>query len=64
MEFFEKESIKLGLIRAELGTFEFNSRAHAFYKKLGYDEIGRVKNFTYYRNRFWDDIRMEKMLRS
>ncbi len=64
MKFFEDESLRLGLKRIELGTFEFNIRAQNFYKKLGYTEIGRLKNFTYYNNRFWDDIRMEKILRS
>jgi RimJ/RimL family protein N-acetyltransferase len=64
MKFFEDQSLRLGLKRIELGTFEFNIRAQNFYKKLGYTEIGRLKNFTYYNNRFWDDIRMEKILRS
>lgn len=64
MEFFESESLNLGLSRVELGTFEFNTRAQAFYKKLGYSEIGRLKDFTYYGSRFWDDIRMEKILRT
>lgn len=62
MIFFENESRRLGLQRIELGTFEFNARAHKFYKRLGYQEIARLKNFTYYQDRFWDDIRMEKIL--
>lgn len=62
MDFFENESLKLGLKRIELGTFEFNTRAQKFYKHLGYVEIARLKDFTYYQNRYWDDIRMEKVL--
>ena len=60
MEFFESESRKLGAKRIELGVFEFNMRAQAFDKKLGYVEIARLKNFTYWDNRFWYDVRMEK----
>lgn len=62
MEFFENESRRLGMKRIELGTFEFNTRAYKFYKKLGYQEIARLKDFTYYQDRFWEDIRMEKVL--
>lgn len=62
MAFFEQESLRMGLCRAELGVFEFNTRAQRFYKKLGYNEIGRLKDFTYYDGRFWEDIRMEKFL--
>lgn len=62
MTFFEQESISLGLKRVELGTFEFNIRAQKFYKKLGYEEIGRLKDFTYWNGKYWDDIRMEKIL--
>lgn len=62
MKFFEKKSIKQGACRVELGTFEFNLRAQKFYSKLGYVEFGRLKDFTYRDGRFWDDIRMEKIL--
>jgi RimJ/RimL family protein N-acetyltransferase len=62
MLFFEQKSISLGLKRVELGTFEFNTRAQKFYKKLGYVEIGRLKDFTYWNGKYWDDIRMEKIL--
>ncbi|MEZ4740891.1 MAG: GNAT family N-acetyltransferase [Bdellovibrionota bacterium] len=62
MEYFEKESRRLGANRIELGTFEFNYRAQAFYKKLGFIEIGRLDKFTYWDGKYWDDIRMEKYL--
>lgn len=60
MKFFESKSKELGLKRIELGTFEFNERAYKFYKKLGYQEIGRIPKFTFKDGKFWDDIRMEK----
>ncbi|MCI5071525.1 GNAT family N-acetyltransferase [bacterium] len=62
MKFFEQESIQLGLKRVELGVFEFNTRAIQFYKKLGYQEIGALENFTYWNGQYWSDIRMEKYL--
>jgi RimJ/RimL family protein N-acetyltransferase len=62
MDFFEKKSIELGLKRIELGVFTFNERARKFYLKLDYKEIGRIKDFTYWQGKFWDDIRMEKLL--
>jgi RimJ/RimL family protein N-acetyltransferase len=62
MNFFEEESKRLGACRIELGTFEFNHRARQFYQKLGYVEFGRLKDFTFWNDRFWDDIRMEKGL--
>ena len=64
MDYIERESKKLGAVRIELGTFEFNRRAHAFYKKCGFLEIGRLKKFTYWNGKYWDDIRMEKYLHS
>ena len=63
MEFFEQESISLGLTRVELGAFECNPRAEKFYKKMGYKEIGRFADFTYWDGRYWSDIRMEKYLK-
>ncbi|MCT1905441.1 GNAT family N-acetyltransferase [Oceanobacillus sojae] len=57
MEAKIKES---GLKRIELGVFEFNIAGQKLYQKLGYKEIGRIKDFTYYQNKMWSDIRMEK----
>jgi RimJ/RimL family protein N-acetyltransferase len=62
MEFFEQLAVTKGLVRIEIGVFEFNARAYSFYKKLGYVELGRVKEITYWHGRYWDDIRMEKIL--
>src|SRR5687767_9568876 len=56
-----EEQIKLqGLKRIELGVFEFNTNAIKLYRKLGYKEIGRINDFTYWQDKMWQDIRMEK----
>ena len=49
--------------RIELGVFEFNIRAIKLYEKLGYQEIGRIADFTYWRGKMWQDLRMEKLLK-
>jgi RimJ/RimL family protein N-acetyltransferase len=56
-----EEQIKLqGLKRIELGVFEFNKQAIRLYEKLGYKEIAYIENFTYWQEKMWPDIRMEK----
>ena len=56
-----EEQIKLqGLKRIELGVFEFNKQAIRLYEKLGYKEIATIENFTYWQEKMWPDIRMEK----
>jgi RimJ/RimL family protein N-acetyltransferase len=62
IQFLEEEIKKQGLNRVELGVFEFNTQAQKLYKKLGYHEIGRIENFTYWADKMWFDIRMEKYL--
>jgi RimJ/RimL family protein N-acetyltransferase len=42
-----------------MGVFEFNANAKKLYQKFGYQEIGRVKDFTFWQGRLWQDIRME-----
>ncbi|RDY71115.1 GNAT family N-acetyltransferase [Halobacillus sp. SY10] len=51
-----------GLDRVELGVFEFNEKAQKLYRKLGYKEIARIPDFTYWNGSKWADIRMEKFL--
>ncbi len=63
MQYLEKEITSQGLKRIELGVFEFNEKAIKLYKKMGYREIGRIENFTYWDGKMWTDIRMEKMLK-
>lgn len=60
MQFIEKQILAAGLKRIELGVFEFNRPAIALYQKMGYVEIGRIKDFTFWNGRMWQDIRMEK----
>lgn len=60
MQFLEKQILDAGLKRIELGVFEFNKPAIALYQKMGYVEIGRIKDFTFWNGRMWQDIRMEK----
>lgn len=58
-----EEQIKLdGYKRIELGVFEFNQSAIKLYQKSGYQEIGRINDFTYRQGKMWQDIRMEKYI--
>ena len=62
MAYIEKQILDQDLARIELGVFEFNTPALSLYQKLGYQEIGRIDNFTYWQGRMWQDIRLEKYL--
>ncbi|MCA1054232.1 GNAT family N-acetyltransferase [Rossellomorea aquimaris] len=62
MLFLEEQIKKQGLKRIELGVFEFNTQAQRLYKKLGYKEIGIIHDFTYWQDKMWSDIRMEKYI--
>jgi len=62
LQYLEQQISARGLTRIELGVFEFNTSGIALYQKLGYKEIGRVTDFTYWQGRMWQDIRMEKRL--
>ena len=62
IQYLEEEIKKHGLYRVELGVFEFNTQAQTLYRKLGYEEIGRIESFTYWQDKMWKDIRMEKYL--
>ena len=53
---------QLGVTSIELGVFEFNKIAIAFYEKLGFERIGVVPNFTYYNESWHDDYRYELKL--
>jgi RimJ/RimL family protein N-acetyltransferase len=64
LQFLENQILAHGFGRIELGVFEFNTAAHSLYQKIGYHEIGRINEFTYWQGRMWQDIRMEKYLRS
>ncbi|KGP73442.1 GNAT family N-acetyltransferase [Pontibacillus yanchengensis] len=62
MQYIEDQIKKQGLKRIELGVFEFNMQAQKLYHKLGYQEIARLEEFTYWQGKMWADIRMEKYL--
>ena len=62
LQYLEEEIRKQGLKRIELGVFEFNTSAIKLYQKAGYQEIGRLPDFTYWNDRMWQDIRMEKYI--
>lgn len=62
MQHLEGQIRRQGLKRIELGVFEFNTRAINLYVKLGYQEIGRIDDFTYWQGKMWQDIRLEKYL--
>jgi len=63
MGYLEEQIQEQKMKRIELGVFEFNANAIKLYKKMGYQEIGRIDNFTYWQGRMWQDIRMEKYLK-
>ena len=60
IQHLEEQIQRQGLKRIELGVFEFNTNAIRLYQKLGYREIARIKDFTYWDGKMWQDIRMEK----
>lgn len=62
MQYLEAQIKRQGLKRIELGVFEFNINAIKLYRKLGYMEIGRINDFTYWQDKMWQDIRMEKYI--
>ena len=63
MQYLEKQIQEQKLARIELGVFEFNTIAIKLYKKMGYQEISRMDDFTYWQGRMWQDIRLEKYLK-
>lgn len=62
MQYLEEEIRKAGYKRIELGVFEFNTPAQKLYQKMGYAEIGRIPDFTFWNDKMWADIRMEKYI--
>lgn len=62
MKYLEEQIKRQGLKRIELGVFEFNKNAIKLYKKLRYKEIARINDFTCWKDKMWQDIRMEKYI--
>lgn len=62
MQHLEELAKILGAKHAQIGVFEFNGRAKALYDKLGYKELTTIPDFTWWKGKRWDDIRMGKPL--
>ena len=62
IQFLEKQIIKDKGNRIELGVFEFNKPALGLYKKLGYQEIGRVSELTFWNGKLRASIQLEKTI--
>lgn len=62
MNHLEELGKSLDINRIELGVFEYNERAMDLYKKVGYEKIGEIADFVYYKGRWHKDIRMEKYI--
>lgn len=62
MKFLEEKSREMGMVRIELGVFEFNVNAVKFYQRLGYTPFHEFDNFIYWNGKWHKDIRMEKYL--
>jgi RimJ/RimL family protein N-acetyltransferase len=62
MRFLEERARDLGCDWAEVGLFEFNEPSFRLMKSAGYEEFGRIPEFTYWNGRRWADIRLRKKL--
>jgi len=62
IRYLEEEIKRQGLKRIELGVFEFNTNAIKLYQSMEYKEIARIDGFTYWADKMWQDIRMEKYI--
>lgn len=63
MDHLEKEASVMGFNFIELGVFEFNKKAQGLYKRMGYDILCEIKDFTYHEGKWYKDIRMIKELK-
>jgi RimJ/RimL family protein N-acetyltransferase len=58
----EDFSRSLGAQHAQLGVFEFNEAAQGLYKKLDYQQLNVIPEFTWWKGKLWSDIRLGKSL--
>jgi RimJ/RimL family protein N-acetyltransferase len=49
---------QMNLHRVSLGVFEFNARAQAVYRKVGFVDEGRERHGYFQDGRYWDVLRM------
>lgn len=47
-----------GLHRVGIDVFEYNDGAYRLYKKLGFKDEGRRRDFVYFQGRWYDDIKL------
>lgn len=52
----------LGAKHAQIGAFEFNTRAHRLYESLEYQELTTIPDITWWKGKRWKAIRMGKPL--
>jgi ribosomal protein S18 acetylase RimI-like enzyme len=52
----------LGAKHAQIGVFEFNTRARRLYESLGYQQLTTIPDITWWKGKHWKDIRMGKPL--
>ena len=58
----ESLAAERGAKRVQIGVFEFNTRARRLYESLGYHEVKRMPEFTWWQDKMWTSIRLEKSL--
>lgn len=63
MRLVEDECRKLGFHKIELGVFGFNYKAIKLYKKMDYKELEVISKFTYLKGKWYEDIRMLKIIK-
>jgi RimJ/RimL family protein N-acetyltransferase len=54
---------QMNLNKVALGVMEFNERAQAVYRKVGFVEEGRAREDYYQDGRYWDIVRMSVLRR-
>ncbi len=64
MRHIEEVAREHGALWGQIGVFEFNAPARALYENLGYREIARIPEATWWKGKRWTDIRMQKSLQA
>jgi RimJ/RimL family protein N-acetyltransferase len=62
MRHIEDLAKTLGAKHAQIGVFEFNTRAHRLYESLEYRQLTIIPDVTWWKGKRWQDIRMGKPL--
>jgi RimJ/RimL family protein N-acetyltransferase len=56
------EGKKVSATHVEAGIYEFNLPMRKLIQKIGFKEIARIENFTWFEGRKWADVRYEMAL--